>query len=262
MRLDISGMILMGLGLFGGMLAASWLVQSKAGVLSPVFLLSVLTAVTTLFLFFRHIGRVQNPFIEPAMIHGHDFGPVNLVNVIYGGAVFGSMSLVPLYATNRYGLGPFDAGTLLIAQGIATVVFSIAAAFALRRTGHRLPIRVGGVIMALGLVLLALSPKAGLTPYSWLAFSALLVGMGVGIINPACRNAGLQLAPKQSSTLAAIRSMFLQIGAIIAISLSTAVLAASSQPGQVHAIILALVAALLLISMPIINRVPEHHGAW
>ena len=262
MRMDLPGMALMGLGLFGFMLAASWLGEGAGSLRQPLFWLAAPASMLATLLFFRHIARVAQPFIAPPMIHGRDFGAVNLVNVIYGGMIFGSMSLVPLYAANRYGLGAFDAGTLLIAQGLATVAFSVAAAFALRRTGHRLPIRVGGVVMALGLVLLALPPQAGLTAWTWLAFAAFLVGMGAGIINPACRNAGLQLAPRQSSTLAAIRSMFLQIGSIVTISVSTAILGAAAQPAAVHAVILALAAALLLAAMPIVNRVPEHHGAW
>lgn len=261
-RMNLPGMALLGLGLFCGMLAASWLGEGAGSQRQPLFWLAAPASVLAIALFFRHIGRVAQPFIAPPMIHGRDFGAVNLVNVIYGGMIFGSMSLVPLYAANRYGLGAFDAGTLLIAQGLATVAFSVAAAFALRRTGHRLPIRVGGAVMALGLVLLALPPQAGLTPWAWLAFAAFLVGMGAGIINPACRNAGLQLAPRQSSTLAAIRSMFLQIGSIVTISVSTAILGASGQPAAVHAVILALAAMLLLAAMPIVSHVPEHHGAW
>ena len=258
-RMDMPGVLLMGAGIFAGMLAASWLSDSG---LSVAFLLSGATATLALWLFLRHIARTDQPFIAPQMLHGRDFGTVNLVNVIYGGMVFGAMSLVPLYAANRYGLSALDAGTLLIAQGLATVIFSISAAFALRHTGHRLPIRVGGAVMVAGLVALALSPRLGLTPYAWLACSAFLVGSGVGIINPACRNAGLQLAPSQVSTLAAIRSMFMQIGSIISVSISTAILGASGQPGLAHAAILLALAAVLVAALPVINRVPEHHGAW
>lgn len=261
-RMDLPGMALLGLGLFGGMLAAGWLGEPEAGPRSAGVLVAAPLAVAAIVLFFRHIARTSRPFIAPRLIGGPDFGAVNLVNVIYGGSIFGAMSLVPLYAANRYGLGAFDAGTLLIAQGLATVAFSVAAAFALRRTGHRLPIRVGGAVIAAGLGLLALAPPWGLTPYAWLGAAAFLVGAGSGIINPACRNAGLQLAPRQASTLAALRSMFLQIGSILTVSVTTAILGASAHPGAVHAVILAGLAAVLLAAMPLVSRVPEHHGAW
>ncbi len=261
-RMDVPGMALLGAGLFCGMLVAAWLGEDAAMPPLPLVLAAAGAAALAIRLFFRHISRIGRPFIAPQMIAGPDFGAVNLVNVVYGGAIFGTVSLLPLYAANRYGLGAFDAGTLLIAQGVATVLFSVGAAFALRRTGHRLPIRVGGCVMALGLALLALAPRWGLSPYAWLACATFLVGTGSGIINPACRNAGLQLAPRQSSTLAAIRSMFLMIGSILTVSVTTAVLGASAHPGAAHALILAGMAGLLLAAMPLVSRVPEHHGAW
>lgn len=172
------------------------------------------------------------------------------------------VTLVPLYATNRYGINALDSGTLLIAQGAAAIILSTAAAFALRRTGHRPPLYVGGVVIATGLLLLAVSPLAGIPPYAWLAGSAFLVGVGRGAINPASRNAGLQLAPEHSSTLAALRSMCMQIGSIIAISIATAILASSGDPGGIQAWVYVSAALLLVAALPLITRVPEHHGSW
>ena len=135
-------------------------------------------------------------------------------------------------------------------------------ALVLRRTGHRLPIYAGSAIIALGMVLLALSPKFGVAPYAWLADSAFLIGTGMGTINPASRNAGLQLAPRQSSTLAALRTLSLQIGSIATISITTAILTGSADPGSIQAWVYIAVALLLVAAMPVISRVPEHHGSW
>jgi hypothetical protein len=107
-----------------------------------------------------------------------------------------------------------------------------------------------------------LSPAAGIPPYAWLAGSAFLVGLGRGTNNPASRNAGLQLAPRQSSTLAALRSLFLQIGAIVTVSIVTAVLTGSDDPGGVQAWSYAMVALLFVAALPLIRRMPEHHGSW
>jgi MFS family permease len=121
---------------------------------------------------------------------------------------------------------------------------------------------VGGVVIAAGMLLLAISPAAGIPPYLWLAGSACLVGIGRGANNPASRNAGLQLAPEQSSTLAALRTMCMQIGTIITISVDTAILASSHDPGGIQAWLFAANAALLIVALPLIARVPEHHGSW
>ena len=103
---------------------------------------------------------------------------------------------------------------------------------------------------------------AGIPPYAWLAGSAFLIGVGRGANNPASRNAGLQLAPEHSSTLAALRTMSMQIGTIITISIDTSILASSHDPGRIQAWLFAVAAALLVAALPLITRVPEHRGSW
>jgi EmrB/QacA subfamily drug resistance transporter len=260
--MDAGGMALLGGGLLAGMLAISYLGEAHLRVSSPAFAVPLAIAIVCVWLFFRHINRYTHPFISPHLIHGPGFGAVNLVNMIYTGITIGAIALIPLYAANRYAINALDSGTLLIAQGAAAIMLSVAAALALRRTGHRPPLYVGGVVIATGMLLLALSPAAGIPPYAWLAGAAFLVGAGLGMINPASRNAGLQLAPERSSTLAALRTLSLQVGSITTVSITTAILTDSRDPGGVQAWVYVIVAALLLAALPLIVRIPEHHGSW
>jgi MFS family permease len=260
--MDATGMVLLGGGLLSGMLAVSHLAERDAHAWSPAFLILLAIAVVALWMFFRHIDRAAHPFILPRLISGPAFGTVNLINGLYGGVTSGVVALIPLYASNRYGIDALGSGTLLVAQGAAAIVFSIAGAFALRRTGYRLPMYVGGVVIAAGMLLLALGPPAGIHPYAWLAGSAFLVGVGRGANNPASRNAGLQLAHEHSSTLAALRTMCMSIGAIVTISIVTAIIASSHDAGRTQAWLFALAGALLVAALPLIARVPEHRGAW
>jgi MFS family permease len=261
-RMDATGMALLGSGLLAGMFAASYLGERNAHAWSPVFVVPLVIASVALWMFFRHINHSASPFIAPRLIHGSGFGAVNLVNGLFGGVTSGVIALVPLYATNRYGINALGSGTLLIAQGAAAIILSVGAALALRRTGYRPPLYVGGVFIAIGTMLLAFMPVAGIAPYAWLAGSTFLVGAGRGATNPASRNAGLQLAPEYSSTLAALRSMFMQIGSIITISIATAILATSDDPGRIQAWVYVMAAVLLVAALPLITRVPEHHGSW
>ncbi|MGB3538272.1 MAG: MFS transporter [Mesorhizobium sp.] len=262
-RMDIAGILLLGVGLLASMLAVSYLGEAGTSGWSPMVVVPSVIAVAALWMFFRHITRSPNPFIAPHLVFGAEFGLVNLINAIYGGITIGAVALVPLYATNRYGLSAFDAGTLLIAQGVATVLLSVTVALMLRRTGYRLPLYAGGTAVAIGMLLLAVSPAlTGIPPHVWLTGATCLIGAGAGAVNPASRNAGLQLAPEHSSTLAALRSLSLQIGSIVTVSVATAVLTASDDPGSVHAWIYVVTALLLIVALPLIARVPEHHGAW
>jgi EmrB/QacA subfamily drug resistance transporter len=261
-RMDAAGIALLGGGMLSGMLAVSYLAAGNAHAWSPAFVIPMTIAIAALWMFFRHINRSASPFIAPRLITGPGFAAVNLINGLYGGVTAAVVALIPLYARNRYGIDELNSGTLLIAQGAAAIILSIAAAFALRRTGTRLPLYVGGLIIAAGIALLALRPVAGIPPYAWLAVSAFLVGSGRGANNPASRNAGLQLAPEHASTIAALRTMSMQIGTIIAISIDTAILANSDDPGRVQAWLFALAAALLVAALPLVSRVPEHRGSW
>jgi len=244
------------------MLAASYLGESNAHTWSPTFVMPLIIAAAILWLFFRHVSGAAHPFIAPRLIHGPGFGAVNLVNALYSGVTFGMVALVPLYATNRYGFDALDSGTLLSAQGVAAIAMSILGALALRRTGHRPPLYAGSAVIVIGMLLLALRPPGGIPPYGWLAGASFLVGVGSGMINPASRNAGLQLAPDQASTLAALRSMCLQMGSMITISIATAILASSDDPGRIQAWVFAAVALLLVAGLPLVRLVPEHRGSW
>ncbi|HEX3502288.1 MAG TPA: MFS transporter [Xanthobacteraceae bacterium] len=261
-KMDATGMTLLGSALLAGMFAVRYLAERNAHVWSLLFVIPLAIAIVVLWMFFRHINRSAHPFILPRLITGSGFGAVNLLNGLYGGITSGVIALVPLYATNRYGIDALDSGVLLIAQGIAAIILSTAGAFALRRTGYRPPLYVGGVVTAAGMLLLALSPVAGIPPFVWLSSAAFLIGAGRGANNPASRNAGLQLAPEHSSTLAALRTMCMQIGTIITISIDTAVLATSHDPGGVQAWLFAGAGALLVAALPLITRVPEHRGSW
>src|ERR1700722_5143556 len=125
-RMDVAGMVLLGVGLLAGMLAVSYLAERDAQAWSLAFTIPLAIAVVGLWLFFRHINRTADPFIPPRLIGGSGFGTVNLINALYGGVTSGMVALVPLYASNRYGINALGSATLLIAQGAAAIIFSVA----------------------------------------------------------------------------------------------------------------------------------------
>ena len=208
-HMDVRGILFLATGILAGMFAASYIGEQNGNPFSKLFIGLVLVATAALIAFFRHIKKEQHPLINPRLIYGRGFSAVNLVNIIFGGMTIGIISLVPLYATTRYGINPLNSGLILVSEGVAAVTLSTIATFMLRRTGYRAPLYIGCSFLIIGMVLLIVTLIAGLSPFVWLAMSTFLIGVGVGTINPSCRNAGLQLAPEQSSTIAALRSMAL-----------------------------------------------------
>lgn len=260
--LDLWGMAWLGLAVVAGMLAIGILGNPQAGPLSWDFILSA--SACTLFAgrFLRHIRWTAEPFLAPRLIYGQGFGATNFLNAVYGGAASGAVTLVPFYAATRYGLDALDAGTLLIAQGVAAITFSTVAAYVLRWSGYRLPFHAGGLLMATGLWLLAPLPGFGFSGYSWLATATCLIGAGAGIMGPASRNACLQLVPEQAPTMAALRATAQELGVIVTLAIITAIMARAAAPSDTLATIYAIMALTCLLIQPIIRRVPEHHGAW
>jgi EmrB/QacA subfamily drug resistance transporter len=259
--MDLAGMALLGVGALALMLGVSYLGEAGASASSPLFVAPVVVGLLGLVQFARHVRRAPDPFIAPRFIAGRGFAAVNVINVLYGGAVAGLLALVPLYAVDRYGISTLGSGTLLTAEGIAVIAMSSLAAMVLRRTGYRQPLYVGSVCTAIGFVGLAVHPL-GLSPYAWLAVAAGLVGLGNGYSSPASRNAGLQLAPDQSPALAALRSTGRQAGQIVAVSVTAAIIAQPASPGQLEAKVFIVFALLLVVCLPVIARVPEHRGSW
>jgi EmrB/QacA subfamily drug resistance transporter len=259
--IDLTGMVLLGVGALALMLGISYLGEVGASAASPLFVAPMAAGLLGLALFGRHIRRVSDPFIAPRLIAGRGFGAVNVINILYGGAVAGLLALVPLYAVDRYHISALGSGTVLTAEGVAVIALSTLAAMALRRTGYRWPMYIGSALTAVGVAGLAIHP-GGLSPYAWLGLTACVIGIGTGLSSPASRNAGLQLAPDRSAALAALRSTGRMVGQIAVVSITTTIIAQSVSPGELQAKVFVVFAVLLVVCLPVIARVPEHRGAW
>lgn len=260
-RVDFAGVTLLGVLVFTSMFGVTYLGSAGTSVLSPVFLASEAIAVITLVFFVRHGRRYHAPFIPFELIRGRGFGVMNLINLCYGAAALGFGALIPLYAEDRFHIQPLEAGTLLTARAVGTICVAALAVLALRRTGHRLPMLVGFLLSAVSLAAMYVVPH-GLSPYVWLAIAAGVSGVGMGMAVPASNNASLQLAPDKVAAIAGLRGMFRQSGAIMSISITTAVIARSNDAGMAQATILLVFAGLMIAVLPLLALVPDHRGSW
>jgi MFS family permease len=212
--------------------------------------------------FVRRASRVANPVIPARLLFGKGFAVMNVINFLFGAAVLGFSALVPLYAEERFHIGSLSAGTLLTTRAVGMIGLAGLAVMALRWSGYRLPMIVGFCVIALGLVLMSWRPHA-MSAYGWLSIVSGITGVGMGLSQPASNNAMLQLEPTRVSAVAGLRGMMRQSGAITAVSVTTAILARSSNPGIALGNIFSVFAALLvLVAVPLVFRVPNHYGAW
>jgi EmrB/QacA subfamily drug resistance transporter len=259
-RIDARGIALLAALIMAAMFGVTYLGSGRIPLYSPVFLGCEAIAAVAVWMFVRHSKRYKTPFVPYRLLRGRGFGVMNLINLIYGAAALGFAALVPLYAQDRYGIKPLGAGTLLTARAFGMIAVAGLAVMALRRTGYRLPMIAGFVVLAAGLFTMASTPL--LSPYAWLAISAAITGCGMGLSVPASNNASLQLAPDQVAAIAGLRGMFRQSGSIVAVSITTALVARSSHPGIAQAHVFVVFAVLLLAILPLVWLVPDHHGNW
>lgn len=260
-RLDVRGVLLLAAVLVPAMLAITFLGSGRVSLVSFGFVAPELVAGAALVLLLRHAGSAQAPFMPAALLHGRGFGVMHFINFLFGCAALGLGALVPLYAHERLGLDPLRAGTLLTARAVGVITVAGLAVVLLRRTGYRRPMFVGFALLAAGLALIALVPDGG-PRYAWLAVAAGICGLGIGTLTPASNNASLQLAPESAGSISGLRGMFRQVGSIVSISVTTALISRSDQPAVTLSHVFLVVSVVVVCSLPLIALVPEHRGAW
>lgn len=259
---DLLGITLFSAVLLAAMGAVTYLGSAGAGAGDPAFLGLVALALIAVAGFLGHIRRTAAPVIPPQLLYGPGFGVINLLNFVYGAAALGFAVLVPIYVEGRYDLDLLQAGSLLTARAIGMISLAGLAVWALRRTGVRLPMTAGFLLVAAGLTGMALIPTDLPGPFLWLTAVAVLTGIGTGLAVPAANNAGLQLAPDSAAVIAGLRGMFRQSGAIVAVSLATAVMARAAAPAEALSTVFLVSAGVLVVAAAAVRFIPEHKGAW
>ena len=124
----------------------------------------------------------------------------------------------------------------------------MATLYALNRY-HIAPLGAGTLLTARAVGMIAVAGAA-------------ITGLGMGLSVPASNNASPQPAPDQVAAIAGLRGMFRQSGAIIAVSVTTAIIACSGHPGLDQAHVFIVFAFLLIALLPLIRLVPDQHGNW
>ena len=260
-RVDIPGVALLALTIITGMTTISILGEHG---MSPTDIRVVIPFVAALFFgwrFVHHARVTEAPFVPLRLLSGKGFLTKNFLNFLYGSAVFGLAALVPLYAENRYHIPISQAGTVMSARAVGTISIAAVATMMLRRTGYRLPMTIGFLTISTGLVMISIAPRV-LGPYWWIAVFSLVAGLGLGCAAPATNNATLQLAPDNVAAITGLRGMFRQSGGIIYVSISTALIARSHDPGIAQSHIFLIQAIVLILMTGLVYVVPDHRGSW
>jgi EmrB/QacA subfamily drug resistance transporter len=226
--LDWRGAALLCPGLAGIVFGLSE-IERQGGFTHPVAFGPVLGGFVLVGLFAWNATRTPRPLLDVVLFRSRGFRAAAGIAFVLGGALFGTLLVLPLYYQIDRGVTALEAGLLLAPQGVG-------AAIALPISG-RLTDRLGGgrvVLVGCTIIVLATIPLALLGSHtSYVLISGILFIRGLGLgasIQPSTAAAYSMLSPAQVPRATAALNALRQVGG----SIGTTVLAVVLQHEEAH----------------------------
>jgi len=209
-----------GLGTFSGallLLVLGLLRGNGEGWLSPEIVGSLAGGAALLAAFTAIELSQRNPMLDLRLFRVPAFTGASLASFAVASSVFSMLLYIVLYLQNVLGLSPLQAGVRLLPITAMAFFFSPLAARLSQRVPLRALIGVGLALAGVGLLV-----AGGLDADSeWTALLAglLLIGAGVGLVNPSVAEAAIGVVPTaRAATGAAINNTFRQVGVAVGIA--------------------------------------------
>ncbi|OLS99891.1 hypothetical protein BJF90_37350 [Pseudonocardia sp. CNS-004] len=99
-------------------------------------------------------------------------------------------------------------------------------------------------------------------PQLWLSLGAAVMGLGMGLAAPSSANAGMHLVPEHAAAVSGLRVLFRQAGAIVAVSVVTAVTSVAPDPATANAAAFLGLAVTMAVAVALAVRIPNQRGRW
>ncbi|TCO52379.1 MFS transporter [Actinocrispum wychmicini] len=222
-RLDVTGTVLVAAGT--GLLIYPLVQGNDAG--WPLWTwICLLLGLGTLGVFVRHqIGRTRSPLVEPGLFRDAVFPASMLMSLLFFAVMNGLMFVLVVFFQIGLGASAFDAGLAMSPWSAGLAVGSLTAGMVLvPRFGAKV-MRLGVVVLVLGLVATALlitTPGPGL---AWRLLVPLFVaGLGLGTFTPPFfTNALSQVRPHETGSAAGLLNAVQQFGSTVGVAVLGAV---------------------------------------
>jgi EmrB/QacA subfamily drug resistance transporter len=214
-RLDWAGLVTFSSALF--LLVFGVLRGNGEGWSSPEIVGSLAVGAALLAAFAAIELRSSSPLLDLRLFRVPAFTGASLASFAVAASVFSMLLYVVLYLQNVLGLSPLEAGVRLLPITAMAFIFSPLAA----RLSERVPLRAL-IGVGLGVAGAGLLVAHGLDADSeWTALlpGMLLMGAGIGLVNPTVSEAAIGVVPAaKAATGAAINNTFRQVGVAVGIA--------------------------------------------
>ncbi|MEW5899187.1 MAG: MFS transporter, partial [Bacillota bacterium] len=262
-RVDLPGAGLFAVSILFLMYFLTRVGENPAVVSSWVTWLLLALGILLLLTFLRWEKRAESPILELSLLKNPTFAVINGLNLLYGACILGMMAFIPYYAQLAYGMSSLASGSLLTARALGMIGMSALVSMSLNRTGYRLPMTAGFLVLAastLGLAFFPHGPVIGgwaLADYWWLAFLVFVSGVGIGLASPPSNNAAVELMPEKIAAISGLRGMFRQTGGVLGTSLILLILSFYPDKSAGFRVIFTGMTVFLLAATPFIKKVPD-----
>jgi EmrB/QacA subfamily drug resistance transporter len=231
-RLDVAGAVTVTASL---MLAVYAIVNGNDNGWTSGQTLGLLAAAVVLLALFVVIeARVRSPLIPLALFKLRNIVVANAVGILWAAAMFAWFFVSALYLQLVLGYSPLKVGLAFLPANLIMGAFSIGlSAKLVMRFGFRIPLAIGLLVAAVGLVLFARAPVDGNFVVDVLP-SMILLGIGAGMaFNPVLLAAMSDVDPSESGLASGVVNTAFMMGG--ALGLAVLVSIASSRTDSLTA---------------------------
>jgi MFS transporter, DHA2 family, multidrug resistance protein len=189
---------------------------------SPVVLICFAIAALAFVIFLTAEFLVKEPLIDLRMLGNYNFGISALVIFIFGVGMFGSTFLIPVYLQNTMGYTAIQAGAVFLPLGIIQGVVAPFAGIFADKINPKVPIIVGGLLLALSFYMN--SSMSYLTELDYIMLTLYLRGLSMGLMfGPLTAISLLSIPRHKMAQASGISNVIRQVGGSFGVALLTSI---------------------------------------
>jgi len=224
-RLDLRGVVLVSLGLFG---VVYGLVEGSAhGWTSTEVLASFAGGIVGLAAFVWWELRTNEPMLPLRLFRNRAFAAVNVTAMLFSFGMFGSVFFLSQFLQTVQGYSPLGAGLRILPWTGIIMLFAPVVGILVERVGGKRLVVAGLVLQAAGLLWLGLLVTSG-TPYLDMVPAFVLAGIGMTLFFVPLASLVLgSVPPSLEGVASGTNSAFREVGGVLGIAVLGAVFSSS-----------------------------------
>jgi EmrB/QacA subfamily drug resistance transporter len=168
--------------------------------------------------------RRSEPLIDLRYFRSPPYSGANTISVVMSASLGGFLFLTTLYLQDVRHFSPLHAGLMIIPLAVGQAVAANLSGRLLASRGARLPLALGGALLAAGGFLLV--PLTAHSASAYLLAAYAVFGLGAGMIAPPITNTALSgLPPDQTGVAGALAASARQFGISIGVAVTGSIVA-------------------------------------